>query len=129
MLPEQLNALARQTLDAAYQVHTTLGPGLLESAYTACLVHELRLLGLEVRTEVPVPLVYKGERMTETGFRIDVLVANELVVEVKSLEAIAPVHLSQLVTYLKLSDRRLGLLLNFNVASLRDRIYRRVNRF
>lgn len=129
MLPEQLNALARQTLDAAYQVHTTLGPGLLESAYTACLVHELRLLGLEVRTEVLVPLVYKGERMTETGFRIDVLVANELVVELKSLEATAPVHLSQLVTYLKLSDRRLELLLNFNVASLRDGIYRRVNRF
>jgi GxxExxY protein len=126
---EALDALSRVVLDAAFRVHTALGPGLLESAYTACLVHELRLTGLEIRTEVPVPLVYKGVKLTDVGFRIDVLVANELVIEMKSLESIAPVHLSQLISYSKLSNRRLGLLLNFNVASLRDGIYRRVNEF
>jgi GxxExxY protein len=129
MTNEELNTLAKQVLDAAFQVHTALGPGLLESAYTACLLHELRSAGMEIRTEVPVPVVYKGLKMTDAGFRIDILVEDALVIEVKSLEAIAPVHLSQLVTYLKLSDRRLGLLLNFNVSSLREGIYRRVNRF
>jgi GxxExxY protein len=129
MSNDELNALAKRVLDAAFQVHTELGPGLLESAYTACLVHELRSAGLEVRIEVPVPLVYKGQKMADAGFRIDILVEGALVIEVKSLEAVALVHLSQLITYLKLSDRRLGLLLNFNVESLRDGIYRRVNRF
>jgi GxxExxY protein len=105
-----------------------LGPGLLESAYSACLIHELRKAGLQVKTEVPVPLVYDGVKMTEIGYRIDILVANELVIEVKSLELIAPVHLSQLISYLKLSNRRLGLLINFNVESLRQGIYRRVNK-
>jgi GxxExxY protein len=129
MSNDELNALAKRVLDGAFQVHTELGPGLLESAYTACLVHELRSAELEVRTEVPVPVVYKGHKMTDAGFRIDILVEGALVIEVKSLESIAPVHLSQLITYLKLSDRRLGLLLNFNVESLRDGIYRRVHRF
>lgn len=78
-------------------------------------------------TQVPVPLVYDGIKLTDVGYRIDILVAGELVIEVKSLEKIAPVHISQLISYLKLSDRRLGLLLNFNVDRLRDGIYRRVN--
>ena len=129
MLPDELNALTKRVLGAAYQVHSTLGPGLLESAYSACLVHELRKLGLEVATEVPVPVVYDGVKLTDIGFRIDILVQRELVVEVKSVEAVLPVHLLQLVSYLKLSDRRLGLLLNFNVERLREGIYRRVNRF
>ena len=128
MSPDQLNALAKNTLDAAFRVHTTLGPGLLESAYTACLVYELRKLGLEIKTEVPVPIVYDRVKLADVGYRIDILVANELVIEVKSLEVIAPVHLSQLISYLKLADRRLGLLLNFNVESFRTGIYRRVNR-
>jgi GxxExxY protein len=115
-------------LDAAFRMHTALGPGLLESAYCACLIHELRLGGLNVRSEVPVPVVYQGEKLADVGYRIDILVENELVVEVKSLETIAPVHLAQLVSYLKLADRRLGLLINFNVERLRDGIYRRVNR-
>ncbi len=127
MSPERLNALAKQTIDAAFRVHTTLGSGLLESAYTNCLIYELRKADLEVRTEVPVPIVYDNVKLSDCGFRIDILVSNELVIEVKSLEAIAPVHLSQLISYLKLSDRRLGLLLNFNVESFRDGIYRRVN--
>jgi len=126
--PDELNALAKRVLDAAFRVHTTLGPGLLESAYTACLIYELRKLGLKVETEVPVPVVYEGVKLADVGYRIDILVADELVIEVKSLELIAPVHLSQLISYLKLSDRRLGLLLNFNVESFRTGIYRRVNR-
>jgi GxxExxY protein len=128
MTPDELNSLARRTLDAAFHVHSTIGPGLLESAYTACLVYELRKAGLSIATEVPVPIVYDGVKLTDVGYRIDILVENDLVIEVKSMETIAPVHLSQLISYLKLSDRRLGLLLNFNVESFRDGIYRRVNR-
>jgi GxxExxY protein len=128
MTPDDLNSLARRTLDAAFHVHSTVGPGLLESAYTACLVYELRKAGLSIAMEVPVPIVYDGVKLTDVGYRIDILVERELVIEVKSLETIAPVHLSQLISYLKLSDRRLGLLLNFNVESFRDGIYRRVNR-
>ena len=128
MTPDELNSLARRTLDAAFHVHSTIGPGLLESAYTACLVYELRKAGLSIATEVPVPIVYDGVKLTDVGYRIDILVENDLVIEVKSMETIAPVHLSQLISYLKLSDRRLGLLLNFNVESFRDGIYLRVNR-
>ena len=129
MSPEALNTLAKQVLDAAFRVHTTLGPGLLESAYTTCLVYELRKSGLDIKTEVPVPIVYDGVELTDVGYRIDILVAGELVIEVKSLEGIAAVHVAQLVSYLRLADRRIGLLLNFNVERLRDGIYRRVNKF
>ena len=129
MTNDELDGLAKKTLDAAYRVHTTFGPGLLEKAYAACLVCELRKVGLQVQTEVAIPVVWDGVQLAAIGYRIDVLVENELIIEVKSREAILPVHLSQLITYLKLSDRRLGLLINFNVPSLRDGIYRRVYRF
>jgi GxxExxY protein len=128
MTAEGIHELSRQTLDAAYTVHTALGPGLLESAYKSCLVYELQKRGISVAIEVPVPLVYDETKLGDVGYRIDILVAGELVVEVKSLEAIAPVHGAQLVSYLKLADKRLGLLINFNTTSLRDGIYRRVNR-
>ena len=128
MTGEELDGLSKRVLDAAFRVHTTFGPGLLESAYTACLVYELRKSRLDVKTEVPVPVVYDSVKLTDVGFRIDILVAHELIIEVKALEAIAPVHVAQLVSYLKLSDRRLGLLLNFNVEHFRDGIYRRVHR-
>jgi GxxExxY protein len=121
--------MAKKTLDAAFRAHTTFGPGLLQSAYTACLVHEIRKSGLEVKTEVPVTIAYEGVKLPDVGYCIDILVANELVIEVKSMENIAPVHLSQLISYLKLSNRRLGVPINFNVESLRDGIYRRVYRF
>jgi len=127
--PEDLNVLAKRMLDAGFRVHTEFGPGLLESAYTACLVYELRKAGFDIKTEVPVPVVYDGVKLTDVGFRIDILVNDELVIEVKSLENIAPVHLSQLISYLKLSNRRLGFLLNFNVESFKTGIYRRVNKF
>ena len=103
---------------------------MLETAYRACLVHELRLSGLEVRAEVPVPLIYKDIKLADVGYRMDLLVEGELVVEIKSLERIAPVHVAQLVSYLKLADKRLGLLFNFNVASLSEGgIFRRVHKF
>jgi len=124
--PEELNALGTQMLDAAFRVHTSLGPGLLESAYVACLVYKLRSRGFDVKIEVPV--IYEGVKLADVGYRIDLLVENELIVEVKALEGIAPVHLAQLVSYLKLAQRRLGYLLNFNVEHLRDEVYRRVNR-
>jgi GxxExxY protein len=125
----ELNQLSERTLEAAFRVHSELGPGLLESAYAACLAFELRQGGMNVLTEVPVPSIYRGTKLADVGYRIDLLVENELIVEVKSLERIAPVHLAQLVSYLKLSNRRLGLLLNFNVEMLRDGIHRRVHRF
>ena len=129
MTPAELNTLAKKVLDAAFRVHSTFGPGLLENAYRACLVYELLKAGLDVKTEVPVPVVYDDVKLADIGFRIDVLVENELVIEIKSVEAVAPVHLSQLISYLKLSNRRLGLLINFNVESLKTGIYRRVYRF
>jgi GxxExxY protein len=128
MTETELNSLSRRTLEAAFRVHSHLGPGLLESAYLSCLVFELREAGLDATAEVPVPLIYKGVKLTEVGYRIDILVEKELVIEVKSLDKIAPVHLAQLVSYLKLSNRRVGLLLNFNVVTLREGIYRRVNK-
>jgi GxxExxY protein len=126
---EELDVLSRKVMSAAYTVHSAMGPGLLESAYIACLVFELQKAGLEVKTEVPVPLVYEHTKLADVGYRMDMLIENELIVEVKAREAIAPVHLAQLVSYLKLADRRLGLLINFHVASLKDGIYRRVNSF
>ena len=126
---EELDVLSRKVMSAAYIVHSAMGPGLLESAYIACLVFELQKAGLEVKTEVPVPLVYENVKLADVGYRLDLLVENELIVEVKAREALAPVHFAQLVSYLKLANRRLGLLINFHVASLKDRIHRRVNNF
>ncbi len=129
MTREQLEALSRRVLDAAFAVHTELGPGLLESAYTACLTAELRSRGVYVAAEVPVPLIYHGQQLAEVGYRMDLLVEGELVVEIKAREDIAEVHVAQLVSYLKLAGKRLGLLLNFNSVRLKDGIYRRVNGF
>jgi len=122
--------LSKQVLDAAFRVHSVLGPGMLESACVACMVHELRKAGLKVRTEVPVPVVYDGVKLADIGYRMDLLVEEEFVVEVKSVEALAPVHHAQLISYLKLSNRRIGLLLNFNAARLSEGgIARKVNEF
>ncbi len=123
-----LNALARQVLDAAFAVHTALGPGLLESAYEACLADELSLRCIPFQRQVPMPLVYRDKQLADVGYRLDFLMAAELVVEVKAIEAVAPVHHAQLLSYLRLSGRRLGLLINFNTPSLRDGIWRKVNR-
>jgi len=125
---DEINALGTRIVGAAYRVHTEVGPGMLESAYCACLVHELTASGLNLKVEVPVPLIYQGIKLGDVGYRIDILVEDEIILEVKSIQSIAPVHLAQLVSYLKLADRRLGYLINFNVDHLKDGIKRRVNR-
>ncbi len=111
---------------AAFEVHTLLGPGLLESVYETALTYELREVGLDVKTQVPLPMMYKGVAM-EVGFRMDLLVANRVVVELKSVDALLEVHHMQLLTYLKLSGHHLGLLINFNVPRLKEGIIRKVN--
>ena len=110
-------------IGAAIEVHRMLGPGLLESAYEAALKKELELRGLRVRQQVGLPVVYKDERV-DLGCRIDLLVEDQIVVEVKSVDALHDVHLAQVLTYLRLSRRRLGLLINFNVTRLKDGIRR-----
>lgn len=127
MTEAELNQLTSRVLDAAYAVHSALGPGLLESAYKACLQFELEKRGLKVAAEVPVPVVYAGQKLADVGYRIDLLVEDHVVIEIKALEAIAPVHKAQLLSYLRLAKKRVGLLLNFNVEHLRDGITRRIN--
>jgi GxxExxY protein len=122
-IPDDVNALARIAVDAAFRVHSTLGPGLLERVYEACLVHELRKRGLVADTQVELPVVYDGVQI-DAGMRIDVLVAKQLVIELKAVETILPVHKAQVLTYLKLTGHRLGLLMNFNVPLIKDGIER-----
>lgn len=124
--PRDLNQISGQIVDAALHLHTRLGPGLLESVYTRLLAHELEKRGLNVRREVPVPLVYDGIRFDE-GFRADLIVEDSVLVELKSVEALAPVHSKQVLTYLKLLDCRLGLLINFGMPLLKDGIRRIAN--
>lgn len=113
-------------IEAAMRVHSVLGPGLLESTYETCLAHELRKRGLAVRVQVPVPLVYDGIEL-EVAYRLDLLVDDEIIVEVKGVTQLHPVHEAQLLTYLRLSHRRVGLLLNFHSLHLRNGIKRMVN--
>jgi len=120
------NHVSGAVVDSAMKVHTALGPGLLESVYVACLVHELNQKGLRTAVQVPLPVIYDGVRL-DLGFRLDILVEGCLVVEIKAGDAISPVHQAQLLTYLKLSHKHLGLLINFNVVHLRDGIRRMVN--
>jgi GxxExxY protein len=117
--------LTRQIIGCAIKVHRSLGPGLLESAYQACLAYELTKGGLSVEREVPVPVLYDGVRI-DCGFRIDLLVEGQVIIELKCVERINAVHEAQLMTYLKLSGIHRGLIMNFNVALLRDGILRRV---
>jgi len=120
------NEISKHVLNAAYKVHTNLGPGLLESAYLECLFYELNKIGLDVRKELPLPLVYEDVRL-EVGYRVDLMIENKFIVEIKSVEALNDVHLAQILTYLRLSDTKLGFLINFNVAQLKKGIKRVVN--
>jgi GxxExxY protein len=120
------NELAKQIVNAAYRIHTTLGPGLLESVYETTLAHELEKQGIRVLRQQALPVVYETIRM-EIGFRADLIVGGKVIVEIKSIEALAPVHRKQLLTYLRLADKRLGLLINFNVELIKDGITRVVN--
>jgi GxxExxY protein len=121
--PEQ--ALTGDIIAAAIEVHRTLGPGLLESAYQACLCHELNLRGLDFVQQVELPLTYKDVKL-DCGYRIDVIVSNRVVLELKSVHEILPVHEAQLLTYMRLTNVHVGLLINFNVAVLKKGIKRRV---
>ena len=125
-IPERTNATSGLVVDAAFAVHTTFGPGLLESTYVKCLAHELRKRGAHVDLQVPLPIWDDGMEI-EGAYRIDLLVNDEVVVEVKSVLQIHCVHQAQILSYLKLSGRRVGLLINFNVARLKDGIHRFAN--
>ncbi len=126
MEPKPENKLATNILDQAFKIHRELGPGLLESVYEKCLQYELREAGLIAEAQVPVPMNYKTIHF-DAGFRIDLLVENKILVEVKAIEALAPVHFAQTLTYLKMKDLRLGLLINFNTRLLKNGIHRVVN--
>ena len=120
------NEISKIVVDCAYKIHTTLGPGLLESVYKAVLIYELEQRRLKVEFEQPIPVVYESVKL-DLGFRADIVAENKVVIEVKFVEALAPVHSKQLLTYLRLMDKRLGLLINFNVALIKDGIKRIVN--
>ena len=120
------NDITGAVVNSAMKVHSILGPGLLESAYQACLAYELRSRGLEVATQVGLPVVYEGQKL-ELGYRMDLLVENRVVMEVKSVELIHPIHEAQLLSYMRLSRIQVGLLINFNVLHLRDGIQRMVD--
>jgi GxxExxY protein len=120
-----INQLTHEIIGAAIEVHRTLGPGLLESAYRKCLCRELLLRRIPYKKEEPLPLEYKGIRL-ECGYRVDILVGGIVAVEVKSVESLAPIHDAQLLTYLRVGGWRVGLLINFNVVVLKDGIHRKI---
>ena len=124
---EEIEQIAEQVVDAMLKVHRALGPGLLELTYQTCLAHELRCRGIEVGCEVALPVRFEGIEI-EVGYRIDTLVAECIVIENKSVQAILPMHEAQLLTYLKLSGHRLGFLVNWNVPLIKDVIKRMVNK-
>jgi len=119
----EIEELSRNLVDSAFKVHQTLGPGLLESVYEACLCVELRKRGIRYKSQAPIPLVYEGVSI-EAGLRLDLLVESSIILEIKSVERLLPVHQSQLLTYLKLADLHLGLLINFNVALFKQGVRR-----
>ena len=122
-----LNRYSATIVDAGIRVHSALGPGLLESAYEACLAYELRERGLRVLTQVDVPIHYHGVRL-DIGYRIDIVVEDVIIIEVKTVAKLLPVHEAQVLSYLKLSGTKVGLLINFHVPHLRDGVKRMVNR-
>jgi GxxExxY protein len=124
-IPPQTEQIARSVVDAALTVHRALGPGLLESTYEACLAHELETRGHYLKRQIGLPVIY-GEVKLEIGYRVDLIVDDTIIVEIKAVEAITPVHKAQLLTYLRLTQRRLGLPINFNVVLLKDGISRMI---
>ena len=122
----ELNEITEKIIGCAMKVHTALGPGLLEKTYEICLEHEIRKLGLKVVRQLALPVVYDGVRL-DAGYRIDLFVEDLIVVELKPVDRVLPVHEAQLLSYLKLSNKKIGLLLNFNVARLVDGIKRVAN--
>jgi GxxExxY protein len=125
-IPDELNALSKMILDSAVQVHKNLGPGLLESSYRVCLAHEIITRGVTVECELPLPIKYGGV-VLDCGYRLDMLVGGAIIVELKTVEEIVALHQSQLLTYLRHANKRLGLLINFNSVLLKDGIRRVIN--
>jgi GxxExxY protein len=123
---EVLNNISGQIIKGAIEVHKQLGPGLLESTYEGCLIYELVDSGLSVQSQVPFPVKYKG-KLIDIGYRVDLLVEGIVVVELKSVERLLPIHSAQILTYLKLSDLKVGLLINFNAQKIKDGIRRFIN--
>ena|SRR5690554_1723260 len=119
--------IAKEVVDSALKVHRMLGPGLLESSYEACLAYELKKRGFRVESQKPLPLTYEEIKL-EAGYRVDLLIENKFIIEIKSVEALNDVHLAQLLTYLKLNNSKLGLLINFNVSLLKNGIRRVINK-
>jgi GxxExxY protein len=128
MTSDELNRLSKIILDASIEVHREMGPGLLESVYEECLLKELKLRNIQATNQVELPLIYKGKKLKKE-FRIDVLVENEIIIELKTVDNILPVHEAQIISYLKLADKRLGFLINFNVSLLKQGFKRFVNNF
>ena len=122
-LMEDINQLTYQIIGCAYEVHHILGPGLLESTYETCLCYELEKAGIKYEKQKELIINYKGVRL-DNGYRIDILVENNIVIELQSVEALLPVHTAQIMTYIKLSKKRIGLLINFNVTNLQNGIHR-----
>ena len=120
------NELSSKIIGAAIAVHKQLGPGLLESTYEVCLAHELKLLGLQNRQQVALPVVYKDIKLN-AGYRLDLIVENKIIIEIKSVDKLAPIHSAQLLTYLKLTNINLGLLINFNEVKVIDGVKRIIN--
>ena len=126
MLGMTENELSKTAVNAAFKIHSTLGPGLLESAYEACLIYELEGLGLNVKKQVSLPIIYEGITL-KVKYRIDILLDDKLIIEIKSVSMLNDVHLAQTLTYLKLTNLRLALLINFNVPKIKDGIKRVIN--
>jgi len=122
----EINEISGQVVDAAMRVHSALGPGLLESAYEACLVFELHRRGLKAISQLELPVVYDSVKI-DVGYRLDILVEDAVIIELKSVEKLLPIHQAQLLSYLRLSGKKLGLLVNFNTLHLKDGITRMVN--
>ena len=122
----ELNQISGAVIEASIKVHKVLGPGLLESAYEVCLLHELRKAGLRVERQVPLRVVYDNVRL-DAGYQLDLLVEDRVMVELKAVEKLLPIHEAQLLTYLRLANKKLGLLINFNVRLLKHGIRRRMN--
>jgi len=128
MNKEEYNHLSKEILDASITVHKIMGPGLLESVYEICLMKELELRKIKAENQVEIPLVYKGYKLNK-DFRSDILVEKEIIIEIKAVEIMHPVYTAQLISYLKLADKKLGFLINFNVPLLKDGFRRFVNNF
>jgi len=118
-----IEKIFKTILDSSFKVHTALGPGLLESSYEECLYYELHKAGLNVQKQKPLPLIYEDVKL-DIGYRVDLLVEHKIIVEIKSVDALADIHMAQILTYMKLSGCKLGLLVNFNVKRLKDGIKR-----